>query len=952
MSRGGAREGCSSARRGTAAERRSKSTNAAYGGGMASARGRGGSAGGGMCGGGGATPRRKSKPQWDDSLGDPSQYKLTPEEAVQRKMSLVSKHNTLVFGLGHGRGGGGATHASAPAADRKRCAGARVVAGKTVAKTVLGGATRVVGRDDEVVEKEDGIREGGGDSDGNSCSNVRSGGSNGSAARLIGDARERGVPPQATVDVPDVGRNDDDDDTLLCAEDPSGINHGAVFGGGDAIVNDTTVTTTYRYKHHDAAVAAAAAERGESEGCSVYNDGNTNSGDDENDFMGLNDIEHGIQTFSQRVSDLELDRRSEFGNYGEGSEPEEGRGGETRVKGPAIAMAGAVAKLITYREDHGGDFDSGDLEQTFLSRGTIGTEDFEVGDNRDGSNDDRNRSADLQKSSSSGSTDEDRDLVKRIQLLETQVRALQFLAPAPASAPPKKQASDIVGTPSTACPRQRVEEEEDAIKDAAGEKTELGAVESSASAEVRTVMAGLLALSARLLERATTAERRLRELPPAQKNTFFDNMGAVLPVGRVSTSSVADEDMGSLMARGRSIMKENKEDENIDIDAFSAKVYGALESSRSPPLTVDSVRIAAEGAPVTAPSPETMFLPQRYGRKRGHSGGETPAPGDRDRHDHEQRQQWRPTPSATPTQTPPPSSRLPSQSSLHTSAAPTKDRWSDALNAVSSLIARSPVGEDVAAAPVLSAEVGTDFRPIQTFGTTEHVDGSEGQDLERGADSSWFGSCDGGPEAHRVRRPLPRVILAPIHHSKATISRGYAASCGGAYAESGNCISENATSVSDMPPLARAPFSGAPVGAPAAPTVRAAPAGEGVTVELMGPLDYNAYPSVQHEGLAKPPTPSEKPAHPFEHSRPASARHLKPLAPSHRWWSSQQHHHTHHGQQHVSNVAVGETSSRSPPTGGGDGDRGGGGVGDGKDIDGELSCLTAPVGEWYTPPRW
>lgn len=262
------------------------------------------------------------------------------------------------------------------------------------------------------------------------------------------------------------------------------------------------------------------------------------------------------------------------------------------------------------------------------------------------------------------------------------------------------------------------------------------------------------------------------------------------------------------------------------------------------------------------------------------------------------------------------------------------------------------MGEDVGAAPVSSAGVSADFRPTQTLGTSEPVGVSEGQDLDRGAGSSLFGSYGDGPEAHSVRRPLPRVVLAPIHHSKVMASRGYEASRVGAYPESGNRMSENATSVSDMPPLARAPFSGAPVGAPAAPTVRAAPAGEGETVELMGPLDYSAHPSVQHEGLAQPPTPSEKPAHPFEHRRHAAARHLKPLAPSPQRRSPQQHRHTHHSQQQVSSVAAGEPSSRFLPTGGGDGDRGGGGVRDGKDVDGESSCLTAPVGEWYTPPRW
>lgn len=49
----------------------------------------------------------RKRPEWDDSLTDASKYRLSPEEAMKRKMSLVSKHNTLVFGLGRSGTGSG-----------------------------------------------------------------------------------------------------------------------------------------------------------------------------------------------------------------------------------------------------------------------------------------------------------------------------------------------------------------------------------------------------------------------------------------------------------------------------------------------------------------------------------------------------------------------------------------------------------------------------------------------------------------------------------------------------------------------------------------------------------------------------------------------------------------------------------------------------------------------------
>lgn len=58
--------------------------------------------------------RTPSKPQWDNSLGDPSRFRLTPEEMIQRKLSLISKHNTLVYRRGAGGGKSDNPQASTP----------------------------------------------------------------------------------------------------------------------------------------------------------------------------------------------------------------------------------------------------------------------------------------------------------------------------------------------------------------------------------------------------------------------------------------------------------------------------------------------------------------------------------------------------------------------------------------------------------------------------------------------------------------------------------------------------------------------------------------------------------------------------------------------------------------------------------------------------------------------
>ncbi|CAN0023548.1 unnamed protein product, partial [Choristocarpus tenellus] len=40
----------------------------------------------------------RKRPDWDGNQKDPSIYRLTTEEAVRRKMLLVSKHNVLLSG--------------------------------------------------------------------------------------------------------------------------------------------------------------------------------------------------------------------------------------------------------------------------------------------------------------------------------------------------------------------------------------------------------------------------------------------------------------------------------------------------------------------------------------------------------------------------------------------------------------------------------------------------------------------------------------------------------------------------------------------------------------------------------------------------------------------------------------------------------------------------------------
>lgn len=822
--------------------------------------------------------RRRKKPQWDDSLRDQSQYKLTPEEAVQRKMALVSKHNTLAFGLGHGR-----------AANSKRLPGARVVVDKrvkpaaSVAAAEGGGgkkrSSRRVGAKDQVLKDRGSKKKSDGSND-----SVHAGGSGGGAAGVIRSTKDQGMSLHSLVGVSDI---DAVDEETLWLEEHSGLSGDGGGFGGDVSVNGMTPPTTYRYRHHDTAVATAAAERGDSEGALADSDHN---------LIDLSGIEFGIEAFSQRVSRLEIDRKSVRSEYGDSDEEKDKHEEETEQEveemEPTAAAAVTTKEPITDQasSDYPRNFDARELGQTSDSQHTCREN---VGFGSDGDSVCRNCRGNLRALSPSG---KDGDLVKRIRLLEAQVRALPLVATA--SELSNEEASGVGGTESTECGRQETERDGASAGNAGERQVENRILQAHTIVEWRTVMAGLISLSAGLLQRATAAESRLRDVAHAEgaNGTAFEK-----PTGSGTGRSPVppeDEEVELLMARAKFMTKEGKtgEEKGKRIGSYASQLAGDLEDTTSASSAVISSTIAETPA---STNPNIIPLLDNYRREERRDGRETPAPGARDSSHGQGRQRPRPLEGLPPA-----------------SAVPATDHWREALDAVSTLVASPPVSEK--AAPIVS-RARNDFQPIHTFGGDGDGDGDDGHD---------FGSSYFDRVALRHARPLPRAVLAPMHHSVVSAARENSS-----HARRGPDNATEKTRTRGLPAIEKARVSSA---AAAAGSDGAAALEWGYTT----PRSIEAIPPTL-------PTPSQKPKHPFEqHGRVGGRQSMPPAPVHHRRRLRQSNHHQQPGTSAAE--ASGLVSPRSLSF-----HSGGSGSEGRRESDGELSSFAAPVGEWYTPPpRW
>lgn len=478
------------------------------------------------------TPRARhpirKRPEWDDSLRDTSQYRLTPEEAMRRKISLVSKHNTLVFGLGSG---------STPTAACSSSAAGEVARRRS--------AKRVEHRQQRSRKTSTSVA-----APANSKKSVSAiyGGGGGGLGRTESDVVLE--PASATEDDAAVSRLGIDP-TDPCDINDATITLYAKCGGGDNL-------NTCERSDGDGSGGGSSSdcEDGDKDELELsLPDGKGGSGDGckVSGSSGLAGIEVGIEAFGKRVGRLEAYRKV---GLGEERTPGERGGRASEIEGrgrdqvdycggepddvslcPAEFHEGvALGGLLCKRRQCHATADDGDSSNHLpadaghdATEGNRQEQDqrhsyhscanpwrYSTPSAASSGRDQRVLQKVLASRSPSTSDDGGRDegdLAKRIQLLEAQVLQLgSARTPATtAAAKPdiaggnQKAASHQTGVGAAVEPGQK--------EPAARGRVDAARHPGSAAREkqMRAVIADLLSLSAVLLERATDAERRLRD---------------------------------------------------------------------------------------------------------------------------------------------------------------------------------------------------------------------------------------------------------------------------------------------------------------------------------------------------------------------------------------------------------------------------------------------------------
>lgn len=629
-----------------------------------------------------AVRRHRKRPEWDDSLRDPTQYRLTPEEAAQRKKSLVSKHNTLVFGLGGGGGdgnGGRAVFAAAATTPKE---------GK-----MESAAARPRSASEQRAEQARKVYGGGGQRH-----LRRSRSSSGtSAARRRGSGKTETTTTTTTT-------------TLPAAEVTVIEGNDAVVGG----VND--VTTAGGIDEHGGPASAVGRPWVRVDGsgdCGEEGKGKSLAG---GDALGLAGIEVGIKAFSERVWRLETYRRA---GVEAGNAEDSNAGEEQRLKTGVTWKRTGVEEGAAYEEggDGGGDNVDNSLacDVTNESNRTVHPEDIAAGDVSDGVGRDVFNDSDYQyateqnlqqrsppchealgspwdnhgelagqklrtrkcKSGDDAGDDAghfvardsvEADLVGRIQLLEAQVLRLHDAPVAAALASEDEKGNFSAGGALAGEEGQ-----------AAGART---GPARAAEYIMRVMVTDLLSLTARLLKRATAAEQRLRDV-----RTNAVSLGGGDGANKKCNSDVCherrppDADEGNLSVlrdRARSIAlsrgrvatgKGQEEEEEVWSTPVDIREYGGQNNDQdmSFPVT-EQQEDRCSSSPSSPPAKACTLLWQEGSRSRRK---ETPAV-----------HQLRTTSSSTPT----------------------KDCWGEALDAVGNLVASRPTGDDATTAVPAAAE--------------------------------------------------------------------------------------------------------------------------------------------------------------------------------------------------------------------------------------------------------
>eukprot|EP00752_Nemacystus_decipiens_P007587 g6779.t1 len=504
----------------------------------------------------------RKRPEWDGSLRDTSQYRLTAEEALRRKMSLVSKHNTLVFGLG-----GGCTSKMAAAAASSPSSAATATASAT--KVAPRRSTKQQHQHQQPHQSRK-TRGGGASAVGSSSSlsAIYGGGSGGCKGKVAVLRSAPATDADLTAAISEEGGEP------ACA---GGINDSTMSlytkqggrGSGGSCVNASEHQDDGDVDRSDCCGSGSGgstcgADGGDVVESTLLGGEGSASGTEACGASGLAGLEVGIRAFSERVELLETlgkaglledesaeGRRRRSGtvskSVSEGQDKDDEAGGGSQQSGNvspshAAALDGLASDdPLSHRTPRQDDTDG--RHMTAATQDGGGSEvhhrhhgnpwSFAAPPSSSSSfrEQQRRRAAAVSQPSSTsggGGGKKEVGLAKRVELLEA--RILELCSPR----------SPVIADSNMSSNAESSNQDHKAFLPEVGCETTAAAFPSRSSSpgpgtprttreeQLRAVVVDLLSLSGALLERATSAERRLREL--GRRSGNFGGLDSVVVV--------------------------------------------------------------------------------------------------------------------------------------------------------------------------------------------------------------------------------------------------------------------------------------------------------------------------------------------------------------------------------------------------------------------------------------
>lgn len=891
------------------------------------------------------TPRARHpihrRPEWDDSLRDTSQYRLTPEEAMRRKISMVSKHNTLVFGLGSGSTPTetGTCSSSVTAAEE--------AARRRSAKRVEHHQQRSRQARTCVVSSANGKR----------VSAIYSGGGDGRGRMRSEVALE---PASATEhDLTGAASRQGSDAIDACGVNDATINLYAKRGG-------SADSNTCERRYDDGSSGGSSSGSGQDGGEDEVEvnlpvgKGDSGVGLEVSSSSDLAGIEVGIESFSKRVGRLEAYRKA--GLEGERTLGE--RGGlsseaENRVRDQAGGGGGSQSEDVSLclteihegvasgellyqrqrchananhddsgnhlpadtRHDHDGSDGNPHHHQSHQHHSHHSSANpwsFSASSPESSSREQRLLRKAVTSCSPSTSDDGGRDevgLVKRIQVLEAQVGKLGSVRP---SATPVTTAAasfdngggnqktfSHLGVVGSAAETGREEPAVVGGVDAGGQPGS-----ATREEQMRAVIENLLSLSAVLLERATEAERRLRD---------------VADYGHDSNRVVGDEtggDAGDIDKRARLVRASAEAvvapagDGDNTVVPPTATNHGMVTIAAPSTAAATTAPTATVSAVASALPEEVAALPSGRSLKTGSPPARAPA-------------------SAPFPPPPPPPPRLST-----TPRSSTNDCWGEALDAVGRLVDNH----------------GSEFNRDEEEAVAV---------LSTGTETPTSSSTPPSPRRFSSSlglRPLPTEVAAAV--SSGTSYQASTSKQTGSVAVAAAATVAEQLPLQPPPPVWRPARQDGDDAAPAAPVKRTLLADDGCVTA--GPVHFslsspcavvpNGVEGVEDEDArASPassaPIPSNMPQHPFRGNRTGprmrTARWLRQPVVHAEGGESVSGPGQHWSRFSAASTARDEGRDDESMRGGSSGWDQGRGICGGDNID---VALRPPIGQWYTPP--